>query len=155
MEALRSYFALMLFLCLAAGLSGALLHEHAKDISLFAIGVIFLSSLASPLMSVISEAGEIPLPDNETAIPSGGISDTIEESFVLGVERYIASEWGLSREDVSVSIGSFSALDVRAGKLSVELSRAGVFIDTRSMREELFRQFVLPDGECTVVIGFD
>ena len=154
MEALNDYFALMLLLCLGAGLLGALLNEDARDISILAIGVIFLSSLASPFLSVISELGDIPTPEDSSVIPRGGLADAIEESFVRGVEEYICTEWNVPPEDVEVEVIGFLATEARVSELRVKLFGAGALADTRSMREALLREFALPDGKCTVVIDF-
>ena len=154
MEALNDYFALMLLICLAAGLFGAILHEHARDISILAIGAVFLSSLVSPLFSVISEIGEIPTLPETAPLPVGGISDAIEVAFAEGIREFISSEWGVPPDEIDVVISRFSAYDARAGELSVTLTGTGAFVDTRSMRDALASEFLVEGGKCTVVIDF-
>ena len=155
MEALNDYFAFMMLLCLAVGLVGAILHDAARDVSLLAIGFISLSALASPIVSLASRLDAIPLPEDSASLPSGGLSDAVEESYKDGIESFISSGWSVSREDVEVRIDGFSAVDARVGELSVALTGRAALIDTRSLRDRLTREFLLPEGKCRVVIGLE
>ena len=146
---------LMLFVSFAAGAFGAMLHESAREVSLAAIGIISLCTLVSPLVGILSELDNPPRFSTSVSFPEGGISDAVEDSFLLGVECYILSEWEIPEENVRVSLDGFSAVDARAACLTVSLSGTGAFVDTRSMRDKLAELFVLPEGKCVVVIDFD
>ena len=155
MEALRDYFTLMLFVSLSAGVLGTILHDSLRDISLMAIGIISLCALVSPLREVVSALADPPSFSAFSEIPEGGLSDTLRDSFLLGVKGYISSEWHIPEDDVSLSMDGFCNVDVRAAELAVSLSGAGALADVRGMRERLEELFVLPGGKCVVVIELD
>lgn len=155
MEVLNGCFAFMMLLCLAVGLAGALLHDAARDISILAIGVISLSALISPIVSLGSMLDAVPFPDESLALPSDGLSEVIEESYADGIESFVSSTWSVSRDEVCARIGGFSTLDARVNELTVTLTGRAALIDTRSVRDRLAKEFLLPDGKCRVVIRFD
>lgn len=124
--------------------------ERARQ-SRFALGIILLASLVSPLVSVVRGIGSIDFTYTGEDYSAISVEKTVEEAFVCGISLAIGEKFGIKEEDLSVEALGFDSERVRAESLLVTLSgRAAV----KNYREIESYVESLGVGKCILEVQF-
>ena len=121
------------------------------------LGVMLLSVAVIPIVSLIAETitlGEIIFSENmRTEIEGESLYEkTAEEAFCEGVEKLVANEFSVAKEDVEVCVTGFSVERMCADSVKVILSGSAVYVDNRSVAARING---LGLGRCEVVLEID
>ena len=127
--------------------------SRARDAAAICASVILIHALLSPVLSFASSLPD-GLPPLDTLVPSDIPFDdtyekTAEEAFREGIRKFVCANYGLSAEDVSVSVEGFDITKMTAKRVKVTLSGTASLSDHRGMEAYLNG---LSLGECEVRI---
>lgn len=118
-----------------------------------AMAVIMLYTVASPIVSLVSELSEISfdLSFDSEDFESGGteFAETAEEAFCDGICAAIAERYGLDRSDVRARALGFEPEKMRADKITVTLFGSAALADHRAIAQYITESGL---GECEVKI---
>ena len=148
---MSGYVSGVFVICLIFG-ALRLLSYGNSSVEMFAIGVITLSVILSPLSGAISDfdaEGWLESLGGEGTEVDAEYTAAIEEAFAEGIRSAVAEEFSLDRENIRVKLFGFNAAEMRAEKITVNLSGAAVIAEYRAMEKYLNR---LDIGECNVSI---
>ena len=122
-----------------------------------ALGVIMLSVLVSPLLSILGSLPELDIdglfdtPNEDIKVEDSLYYKTAEENFCLGIERLLESELDVEADDIRVYTEGFDMTKMRAEKITVILSGKGVVAEYHRVVEIIEGEGF---GECEVKLEF-
>ncbi len=153
MADLGDYLVLIVVLSAVVAVVSSSAHPQLSSESNMAIGAICLLALASPVISLFNSGGFIPaLPDLPDIPVSGGIEEVSTEAFAEGIEAAIVERLG-EGGDVEVLVLGLSVSEMRAEKITIVLSGVYATLDNRSLSVWVRDSFLIPGGECEVIIN--
>ncbi len=119
-----------------------------------AMSIIVLYTVASPIVSAISELSDISLDSPVDTEDFGDVYDTeyaqtAESAFCEGVRAAIAERYGVDRGDVRVRVSGFDFEKMRAKRITVILSGSAALSDHRAVAQYITESGL---GECEVKI---
>ena len=140
-------------LAVLTGILSALSHPNYRDALGGALVIIFVASVLSPTLELIS--GAFRLPDFEPQLPSAdSVTEYTEEGYISAIADYLAAEFDLPREKIEISGEGFSLSSLSFFSLEISLSGSAVFSDTSRMRELLLSEFVREGGRVSISLDF-
>lgn len=138
---------------LVLGAVGALSHPRFSGIVEASFAILLLFALLPFVTSVVE--GVISIPEFSPIIPeSGDVSTYTEEEYIDAVESYISTEYGVPRENISLTAEGFSLSELRFERMTVRIGAQAIFIDTTALRQLILTEFVTQGGEARVIIDF-
>lgn len=145
---LREYAIAILKVASVASVAVALSHSRMKKSVSVAVGLVLISVIMLPIVDIIRNKTmfEISLDDFENLEIR---DETIERAFEAGIEKYIASEWGVGEECVDVRADELDLSKMRARRIYVTLRGRGIYLDYQSIEDDVERNFT-DGGECEV-----
>ena len=127
--------------------------SRARDAAAICASVILVHALLSPVLSFaasLSDGSPIIEVLPPTDIPfEDAYKETAEEAFGEGIRKLVCANYGLSAEDVSVSVEGFDITEMTAKRVKVTLSGTASLSDHRGMEAYLNG---LSLGKCEVRI---
>ncbi len=124
-------------------LSTFMLHKRQDNkISRFAVGIIFLASLITPLSALLSAEPDFVLPEFEPDCGSEEYISYMEEGYSEGITAALAEELSIDREDIRVVLDGFNADSITAEKCTVILRGRGALCDFSMVKRLVLRMGV-------------
>lgn len=118
-----------------------------------AMTVMLLYVTVIPLFGVIKnfDADELfSLPTASESEYTSAIGEVAEDAFCSGIVLFVADEFSLEKDDISVMVTGFNKDEMTAEKISVTLrGRAAASADFRAVREKIEKNGL---GKCEVKI---
>ena len=153
MEHFSNYLVLALSVGLLTSVFSLLSHTAYKAETNMALGILSLALLILPVFGLVGSGISFPEFDSVPAAIGGDFGEALLEPFSQGIERYIAEEFSVSREDVTVSVYGLLPEKMRAERITVTLRGSGVLIDTAALRRIVAENFT-DMGDCEVKLEF-
>ena len=128
---MKEYLFLIVALCGALDLLLLVGNDKYKKITDSTIGVLMILVIALPLPKVFGE-----LKNDFELEKFDSVEDADEfgkSSFEMGIKEYIAGEFSLSRDDVSVEAIGFSSSEMRAERIIITLTGGGILSDNKKI----------------------
>lgn len=103
----------------------------------FAVAVILVFSVISPLVSLVSDFEGFDFSDFEAPELEGGSSygEAGREAFELGIKRLVASEWGIEEGKILVAAENFDFNTMTAGKIRITLLGKAAGVDYKEVEK--------------------
>ena len=156
MSEIGNYIFFALAISAVLGVIGAAAHPVLSREVEAAIGALCLASFAVPILLAVPELTSLtPLAKGESDGISSEYGEIIEDAFCKGAAGYIAEEFSLCADDISVSVEGLDTASMRAEKIGVTLSGRAVLADISGIRESVCSELVLEGGKCTVEVSLD
>ena len=128
---MKEYLFLIVALCGALDLLLLVGNDKYKKITDSALGVLMILVIALPLPKVFDELkNDFELENFDSA---GDADEFGKSSFEMGIKEYIAGEFSLSRDDVSVEAIGFSSSEMKAEKIIITLTGGGILSDNKKI----------------------
>ncbi len=153
---LREYLAAVVTLALILSFISYLSYSGRSERAVrLGCAVLLLYGISLPIISFLSSLtslDELYPWDGEYSSPdSDAFYESAEAAFAEGVLRLVASEYGASRDEVTVIVRELDVSTMRAKHISVYLSGASALLDYRSIQNYITEQGL---GECEVFVSF-
>ena len=150
---LNGYFAGVITLVIFAAVLLEITHPHLKAVTGIGVGAVVICAVLLPLVGIIQDIDlDNVLDDIYDGIDYDATDSAIELAFEDAVVQYVADEYGVPSECVSVRVDGFDISTLTAQRIYVTLSGKAVLIDYKRMEEELSARFT-ECGECEVSIS--
>lgn len=147
---LKVYFTdvmyLSAFIVLAVGIS----HPRLKRSTNFGAGVLLICIIMLPLVDIIKDI-DVKI-DTDSYFESGDteLSDeALEVAFEEGIREYIAQEYRVDKELITVMADGFELESMRAERIYVTLTGKAATLDYKRIESDLEKEFT-KRGECEV-----
>lgn len=125
--------------------------KRQEKVAAAAFGIILVSAIISPLLSIYRVIGEEDFYKTEQK-DEDAFSEVVEESFCDGIESAVADKYSLSEEDISAEVFGFSKDSMSAEKIVITLRGKASFTDLVSIRHFIEENNL---GKCEVLISFE
>lgn len=150
MVLLKEYFESVLILCAFLAVSVGVSHPKHKVATRFGAGVLIICAILLPLVDILKDINiEKELSDYMSNVEEYRADNMIEAAFEEGIAQYLADEYDVGVELVSVMADGFELDKMKARKIYVTLSGEAALLDYKKIENEVEREFT-SGGECEV-----
>lgn len=142
----RDVMYLSAFIALAVGIS----HTRLKRSTSFGAGVLLICVIMLPLVDIIKDI-DVKI-DTDGYFESGDteLSDeALEAAFEEGIREYLAQEYRVDKELITVMADGFELESMRAERIYVTLTGKAATLDYKRIESDLEKEFT-KGGECEV-----
>ena len=148
---LSGYFSATLTTCIFIAVLLNLAHPRLKSASVFGAGILLVCVIMLPLVDIIEDFSiEEYLEEICDGVKYDDVSDSdIELAFEEGIALYVAEEYGVGREYVTVGVDGFDIESLRADRIYVTFSGTAIGVDYKKVEADLIKKFT-DGGECEV-----
>ena len=147
---LREYFSEIIILMTFAAILLGIAHPKLKGATSYGIGFLIICVILLPLVDIIRDFDVNSLFDDAFGdIDYDATDSAIELAFEDGVAEYVAGEYGVLRECVSVNADGFDVSSLTAKRIYVTLSGSAALLDYKRIESDLEKEFT-KGGECEV-----
>ena len=152
----KEYVLQLLTLCLFFAVLISVSHERTRSTVSFGAGILIISAILLPLVDIIRDFSIDDYIDSIYGeVGYENVSDTeIEMVFEAGIAAYVAKEYGVKSECVSVRVDGFDMEFLRADRIYVTLRGEAIRLDYKRIERELAEEFT-QGGECEVMLSLD
>lgn len=117
-----------------------------------ALSLLLLYTVASPVVSVVSNLGDVTLDSIVEYEPPVDTSDpeyyrVAEQAFCEGIQKMVCEQYAISAEDIEVCAFDFDFKSMSARKIKIILSGDAVYADSRGISATVSDAGL---GECEV-----
>ena len=149
---LREYFIGVVYLLVFVAFALGITHRDLKSVTAVGAGTLVICAILLPLVGILRDFDTDSVLDGIlSGVDYDATDSAIELAFENGIAEYVASEYAVSRECVSVRADGFDIASLKARRVYVDLSGKGCLLDPKRVEEEVARQFT-DGGECEVAI---
>ena len=148
---LKEYFVGLIYVCTIFAVVLSLAHKKTRSVVTFGAGILLICAILLPLVDIIKDfsvdeyLGEIC-----DGIKYDDMNDSdIELAFEKGIALYVAEEYGVGREYVTVGVDGFDIESLRADCIYVTFSGVAIGVDYKKVEADLSKKFT-DGGECEV-----
>ena len=152
---LGEYLFSALIICAAISVISYLSYSHGSEKSLrWVMAILLLYVLLLPISNFSMEILNLDFSSYPSvdSIGENLTEEGAERAFSDGIRSLVAEKYDIAEKNVSVKLSGFDFNNMRAERVTVFLSGAGVLIDSRGLEEYLNR---LGLGECEVELLID
>ena len=152
---LGEYLFSAFLICAAISVISYLSYSRTSDKALRGVmAILLLYVLILPISTLSSEIFNLDISSYPSvdSIGENLTAEGAEEAFSDGIRSLVVERYNIAEKNVSVKLYGFDFYNMRAERVSVFLSGAGVLIDSRGLEEYLNS---LGLGECEVELLID
>ena len=148
---LKEYFVGLIYVCLLFALMLSLAHKRTRPAVSFGMGILLICTILLPLVDIIEDFSvDEYLEEICDDVKYDDVSDSdIELAFEEGIALYVAEEYGVGREYVTVGVDGFDIERLRADRIYVTFSGTAIGVDYKKVEADLIKNFT-DGGECEV-----
>ncbi len=131
---MKTYLTDVLALSLIFGIISALASPRYKKCVSAALGLILSAHLLLPLGDLSINFSSPSLPWSDGTLEGGEYTEAVKLAFESGICSYVSSEMSIDEDCIEVEAIGFNPSSMRAEKILVTLSGAGVLANTKKVK---------------------
>ena len=148
---LEGVFGCCTFLIIMSGIT----HHKFKNATGFGVGVLIICVIMLPLVDIFKGFDiDKEIEDLIGDVDYEASDDMIKNAFEKGISEYIASEYSVNEQFVTVMANGFDLEVMRAERIYVTLSGKAIYLNYSALESDIENRFT-KEGKCEVKVRLD